>query len=273
VKSYLRYPGNKYDMLPHINKYFERYSRKILIEPFVGSGAVSINTNFDTYLCYDINPHLIDAHKTVQSIDYLEYMVRGFFEEDLLSEEHYYSIREKYNNLDRKNMLERTIFFIYLNRFGFSGLVRFNGDGQFNVSYADRKSVGYCPFDEIRYFREKSKAMYFHCNDFRKTFSDLYGFRDAVIYADPPYVPLSRTSNFVGYSGTGFGEKEHKDLNRLARESADNGTPVIISNSLSGDTLDYYRDFNDVETFSDLHSHKSYRGRRIEIEECLFIYE
>jgi DNA adenine methylase len=51
-----------------------------------------------------------------------------------------------------------------------------------------------------------------------------------VVYCDPPYIPLSDTSNFTSYSTRVFGEPEQERLARVAAELARAGVPVLVSN-------------------------------------------
>ena len=51
-----------------------------------------------------------------------------------------------------------------------------------------------------------------------------------VIYCDPPYVPLTETANFTGYSSGGFGLKEQEKLAEMARSLSKKGVNVVISN-------------------------------------------
>jgi DNA adenine methylase len=51
-----------------------------------------------------------------------------------------------------------------------------------------------------------------------------------VIYCDPPYVPLTETANFTGYSSGGFGIKEQEALADMAKTLSKKGISVMISN-------------------------------------------
>ena len=45
----LKWLGGKREHLPYLGRVFEG-SRKVLVEPFVGSAVVFLNTNFDEYI-------------------------------------------------------------------------------------------------------------------------------------------------------------------------------------------------------------------------------
>src|SRR5262249_52967764 len=51
------------------------------------------------------------------------------------------------------------------------------------------------------------------------------------VYFDPPYVPLSRTSNFTAYAASGFGPDDQKRLAGVFSDLARRGVSVLLSNS------------------------------------------
>ena len=266
-QSYLRYPGNKYNLLPYIRKYLAPGKR--LIEPFVGSGSIFLNTDYDEYICSDINVNIIHTHQIVADTPLFEYYFRGFFEEDTLNPEFYYKVREYYNQC--YNSLEKAICFIYLNRYGFNGLVRYNSSGGYNVPFGHQKRVPSPPIQQVREFRQKcGNALYkFVQSDFRDVLENAKV--GDVIYADPPYLPLSVTSNFTQYSGNIFTEDDHKDLANIAYELSQNGIPVLISSSASNKAFEIYKEYSWSEQVDYRHNIKLY-GKN-EVTECLFLYE
>jgi DNA adenine methylase len=57
-RPFLKWAGNKYQILENIKAILPHGNR--LIEPFVGSGAVFLNTNYGEYLLADNNEDLIN---------------------------------------------------------------------------------------------------------------------------------------------------------------------------------------------------------------------
>ena len=65
MKPFLKWAGGKYRI---INRILETLPKgKKLIEPFVGSGAVFLNADFDEYLAADTNPDLINLFNQVKA--------------------------------------------------------------------------------------------------------------------------------------------------------------------------------------------------------------
>ena len=64
-----------------------------------------------------------------------------------------------------------------------------------------------------------------------------------LVYFDPPYAPISRTSDFTSYTKGGFGYREHEELAKQATYLVSSGVKVIVSNSLTEFTKDLYQGF------------------------------
>ncbi len=64
IRPFLKWPGGKYRLVNRIHSLLPQ--GKQLIEPFVGGGAVFLNTDFEHYLLNDANPDLITLYQTLQ---------------------------------------------------------------------------------------------------------------------------------------------------------------------------------------------------------------
>ena len=63
------------------------------------------------------------------------------------------------------------------------------------------------------------------------------------VYFDPPYVPVSVTSNFTAYTNGGFGSLEQAVLRDLALELKRKNVHVTLSNSEHPLVRELYKDF------------------------------
>ncbi len=138
----------------------------------------------------------------------------GYFDPKYNNIDIFYELREKFNN--ETMGYRRAALFVYLNRHAFNGLCRYNSSGGFNTPYGKYKKP-YFPGKEMLFFHEKAQKCTFMFQDFNKTIASCT--EDDVIYNDPPYVPLSKTSSFVSYNLDGFTDGQHKQLARLGEES------------------------------------------------------
>jgi DNA adenine methylase len=234
-KPFLKWAGNKFRCIETILKSFP--SAKRLIEPFTGSGAIFVNSNFQNYLLAEKNNDLITLFKYLQTEgeNYINYCEQ-FFSSEYNCADHYYELRNQFNQ--STNLKLRSALFLYLNRHGYNGLCRYNQSGFYNVPFGLYRKP-YFPRQEMNYFHQKSKHATFLQSDFRDTFKQAEC--GDLIYCDPPYVSLSNSANFSSYTNKKFMEQDQIDLARLAMISSEEGITVIISNHDTEFTRHHYR--------------------------------
>ncbi|MGR5235004.1 Dam family site-specific DNA-(adenine-N6)-methyltransferase [Vibrio rotiferianus] len=224
-RAFLKWAGGKYGLVEDILRHLPP-ARK-LVEPFVGAGSVFLNTDYDQYLLADINPDLINLYNLLKERpeEYISEAKRWFVAENNRKEA-YLSIRAEFNKTD--DVMYRSLAFLYMNRFGFNGLCRYNKKGGFNVPFGSYKKP-YFPEAEMEFFAEKAKKATFVCEGYPETFSRAR--KGSVVYCDPPYAPLSNTANFTSYAGNGFTLDDQAALADIAEKAAtERGIPVLISN-------------------------------------------
>jgi len=232
-RAFLKWAGGKFTLTEQINQRLPQGRR--LIEPFVGAGSVFLNSNFDEYLLNDINPDLIGMYNIIkrkpkQFIGDAKY----YFQDKFNNESVYYQLRSEFN--DCKDVYKRALLFLYLNRYGYNGLCRYNKSGGFNVPFGRYKKP-YFPEKELLIFSEKAKKATFTCKPYQKLFQYLRD--DDVLYCDPPYAPLSTSASFTNYTGNSFTLDDQANLARLARASK---CCVLVSNHDTVLTQELYRD-------------------------------
>ena len=66
--------------------------------------------------------------------------------------------------------------------------------------------------------------------------------KDDFIYCDPPYEPLSKTSNFNAYQANGFSQDQQRRLKEACLRAQKRGAFVIISNSSAEFIKELYKD-------------------------------
>jgi len=235
IRPPLKWAGGKYQILNRIRERLPAGHR--LVEPFVGSGAVFLNTHYDRYLLNDINTDLIGFYKALKKEGdaFIEY-ARQFFTDKTNRETVFYKLRNDFNATS--DALYKAALFLYINKHGYNGLIRYNASGALNVPFGRYKRP-YYPEKEMRVFLKKARKASFSNKDFKKIM--LATKPGDVVYCDPPYVPLSRTANFTAYSAAGFGQQEQLRLAELAEELAGRGVPVLISNHYTDFTATAYQ--------------------------------
>jgi DNA adenine methylase len=229
MRSFLKWAGNKYSILPTLKESLPLAER--LVEPFVGSGAVFLNTDYPAYLLADTNADLITLYQQLQQRGeaFIE-ECQALFTPEMNQREVYFSLRDEFNQC--RDSARRSAVFVYLNRHGYNGLCRYNSKGGFNVPFGQYRKP-YFPRDEMLFFHQKAQKAEFRHQDFRETFEQVKT-GDAV-YGDPPYVPLSLTASFTTYAAGGFTQGDQQALAdwavRVAREKK---VQVLLSNHDTG---------------------------------------
>ena len=235
IRPFLKWAGGKFRLIGRINKALPDGNK--LIEPFLGSGAVFLNTDYDKYLLGDINPDLIDLYTYLKEEgDKFIIYAQNWFVNQENNKIAYYKWRETFNqSSDRR---EKAAIFLYLNRHGYNGLCRYNGSGQMNVPFGRYKKP-YFPADEMHAFALKAKKATFVCSGFDQLMNRAR--KNNVVYCDPPYVPLSDSANFTNYAQQGFGLDNQLQLAMKAYKLSQRGIAVVISNHVNALTQELYQ--------------------------------
>lgn len=244
-RPFLKWAGNKFRIIDEIHKMLPAEGNR-LIEPFAGSAAVFLNTNYERYLISDCNPDLINLYNTLkkEGTDFIKYCKRLFTDKNNTSEKYYY-FREQFNRTT--DIRKRSALFVYLNRHGYNGLCRYNAKGGFNVPFGRYKRP-YFPQKEMEFFYKKSRLATFKIASFETVISNAK--KGDVIYCDPPYVPLSESANFTSYSAGGFSKDQQIELVNKAKAAANKGLSVLISNHRTNFTDEIYRNATKRDYFT-----------------------
>ena len=243
--SFLKWAGGKRRLVTLLDKYtptnIDRY-----FEPFLGSGAfffhlVQSRKQFKAYLS-DSNPHLINTYREVRDNlnELIEILMGHQNSYHKNGEKYYYSVRD---DQSKKTNTEAAAKFIFLNKTCYNGLYRVNKLGNFNVPHG-------------RYFNPKicNKEKLIECSSLLnntevKIVCDIYKNTtlkckdNDFVYLDPPYFPVSRTSNFTDYTKESFGTQQHQELANEFDRLDSIGSKVLLSNSNSEYVKSLYKNY------------------------------
>ena len=268
MKPFLKWPGGKYRQIDRICKQLGDGNR--LVEPFVGSAAVFLNTDFNEYLLADSNQDLINLYRQLQQEGepFIKYCKR-FFTEKGNTREVYYRNRERFNSTG--NIRLKSALFLYLNRHGYNGLCRYNASGRFNVPFG-RYDKPYFPEKEMHYFYTRSRKAEFIHSRFSETMQRARP--GDVVYCDPPYVPLSSTASFTDYSTGGFHWEQQLELARWAGKLSQSGCKVVISNHDIESITNLYRNIGaDMNYFKVRRTISCQADNRARVGELLAVFQ
>lgn len=241
-----KWPGGKRDLLdevaaraPSAATLLERGGR--YAEFFVGGGAAFLGLYAQVRPAWisDTNEALIDAYFTLQQDPEALFRVLRQWpntEADFL----------RVRRLDHRTMTraERGAWLIYLLRFCFNGLARFDRKGRFTASYCKQPTRALVSEERLLGVANALQGVTIVRATFAEAFEQFQPRRGDFVYLDPPYAPVSGTADFVGYSAGGFTWDDQSLLCTLAERAARNGANLLIHNSDVPELHKLYRGFN-----------------------------
>jgi len=231
-RPFLKWVGGKRQLLSHLLPLVPDFTGTYH-EPFVGGGALFFALRpRDAILC-DQNDRLIRTYRGLR--DHAEQVI-----ERLRACPHdrdfYLSWRKQ--DIDGRDDPDVSVWMIYLNRTGFNGLYRVNRRNQFNVPFGRYVHPLICDEANLRACALALQRAQVFRDDFRSV-----GARAKpgdFVYFDPPYEPVSATSNFTSYTSSGFGMDDQRTLRDLAWDLKRRGVHVMISNSSAPPIYELY---------------------------------
>lgn len=236
IRPPLKWAGGKSGLLSQIIPLFpQKFNR--YFEPFFGGGAIFFSLDFKgKSFLNDSNKELVELYEVIRD-DPQGLMVELNRLRHLYSETFYYELRRTTPSV----ALERAARTLFLNKTGFNGLYRQNSKGEFNVPFGKRLK---CPsLYERENLLRTSQALtksQLVCADFEIVLKKA-GEGD-LVYCDPPYEPLSKTSSFNAYQGVGFTQADQQRLKSSCLSARERGATVFISNSASDFIHELYAD-------------------------------
>ena len=266
VMPFLKWVGGKRQLMNEIEPLIPR-KISTYYEPFIGGGAVFLNQQPKKAVINDYNAELINVYKMVR--DHVEELIEDLATHENESE-YFYKIRlqDREEGFDELSALKRASRVIYLNKTCFNGLYRVNSSGEFNTPFGRYKSPNIVNEPVLR-----AVSKYLQNNNIQLLSGDfedaLKGARKgAFVYLDPPYDPLSKSSNFTGYVEGGFDSDQQKRLRDVCIKLDQKGVNFLLSNSATPLIKDLYQKFEIIEVGAKRHIN-SVASKRGEVTEVL----
>ena len=272
MKPVIKWVGGKAGNLSYIKEMLPpgfNPDSQMYYEPFLGGGAVLLELNPVQAVVSDINSELINMYEQIKSnvegvISYLN-TLDYWHDEAKDKKAYYYRIREDFNVSLRCNTPSQAARFIYLNKHCFNGLYRVNKKGQFNVPFNGKLSGGSFDAEHLRAVSKQLQNVQFMCGDFAWVATAEEG---SLVYLDPPYDPVSTTSNFTGYAAGGFDKDEQERLCLVCNQLDKKGIRFMLSNSATPFIKELYSNFN-ITIVKAKRAVNSKGDRRGEVEEVV----
>jgi len=260
----MKWVGGKTQLMPEL---LDRIPSGIgtYYEPFIGGGALFFALKPKKAVLGDYNAELIETYRVVRDelTDLIELLEGHYYEKN-----YFYSVRAlDPDSLSPAQAAARTI---YLNRTGFNGLYRVNLKGQFNVPFGRYSNPLICDHENLEACSTLLRTAQLKQGSFEEVLRSAKA--GDFVYLDPPYVPISKTSNFTNYVAGGFGPEDQLSLAQLLVELDQRGVRFMLSNAGCEDSRALYRDLpipklriETVEARRSVNSRSSGRGKVDEI--------
>ena len=224
LKPILKYPGGKSRETPEILKHIPEFSGRY-IEPFIGGGALFFYLAKEGSIINDFNPNLVRFYSEVRdnfhkidielaklkraydktSEDYELERAKTKGRVDNLNEALFYRMRDQYNGKTKEEYFFATIYY-FLNKTAYSGIVRHNSKGEYNVPFGRYKTLntGALTLEHSELLKKTTILN----GDFEKVFN--MSDKNDFIFLDPPYdSTFSNYGNATAEKAEGFDKKDH----------------------------------------------------------------
>ena len=213
-------------------------------EPFLGGGAIFFKLQPAKAYVNDINEDLMLVYTVIRDdVNNLIELLSAFTNDA----ESFYAVRDLDRNkkiFSRLSDLERAARIIFLNKTCFNGLYRVNNAGEFNTPFGNYRNpniVNAPTLLAVSKYLNSDKITLTAC-DYSEVLLKLK--KNSFVYLDPPYYPISATSNVTGYVKSGFNRDEQIRLRDCCDELTERGIKFMLSNSDTEFIHEIYSSYN-----------------------------
>lgn len=241
ARPFLKWAGGKAKLVPYLLELFPAKVHRYY-EPFIGGGSVfwamAAAGRFEAAAINDWNDELVTTYRVVRDfpgelIAFLRERVIGYEQ----SPEAVFKAWQRPDALMNRTMgpIERAGRFIFLNKTAFNGLYRLNKKGEFNTPWGKYEHPNICNEPLLHACSTAlNKLVTISQGDFVAACAGAE--EGDLVYLDPPYVPMSETADFTGYTEKGFSLDDQYRCVALFKELVSRGTAVVLSNSDTPET-------------------------------------
>ncbi|WP_062051522.1 Dam family site-specific DNA-(adenine-N6)-methyltransferase [Bacillus sp. JCM 19034] len=246
MKPILKYRGGKSKEIQFFNHYIPQ-DFKTYYEPFFGGGSVYFYLEPQRAKINDVNSRLINFYRSVSEdydtlrnelseIQQIYEANRKIYEERKLetpelrveddNEPFYYELRDMYNHLIPQRYSDAALYY-FINKTSYSGMIRYNNKGEFNVPYGRYKN-----FNTQLLTRGHSELLQraeINNKDYSNLFNEMT--ENDFMFLDPPYDTTFSDYGNIEFTGD-FDEEHHRRLALDFRNLTGNALLIIGSTPL-----------------------------------------
>ena len=268
VAPFLKWVGGKRQIIPEILSHLPKNISSLnYCEPFIGGGALLFHLEPKRAIINDYNDELINVYKVIKNN--LEELLIDLKKHQNTSE-YFYQIRgiDRQPLFDELTNIQHASRIIYLNKTCFNGLYRVNSLGEFNSPfgrYTNPNIVNEPVLRAVSKYLNSSEITILN-GDYEKVLNSVTA--DTFVYLDPPYHPISESSNFTGYVQGGWSEKHQIRLKKACDDLNKKGVKFLLSNSAAPFIKELYSEY-EIHSINANRSINSVGEKRGQIEELL----
>jgi len=246
IAPFLKWVGGKRQIMPSIIELLPQNIRNATyLEPFVGGGAVLFHLQPSKAIINDLNNELINVYEVIRlNLDELIDDLKKHKNDS----DYFYYIRglDRNNKFETLSKVQKASRIIYLNKTCFNGLYRVNNAGEFNAPFGRYKNpniVNEPTLKAVHKYLNENDIRLFNCDYYQIL---KYADNNTFVYLDPPYHPISESSNFTGYVQGGWDMYDQIRLRQACDDLTDRGIRFLLSNSSAPFIRDQYQQYNIV---------------------------
>ena len=204
VAPFLKWVGGKRQLMPSIVELLSKNIKELnYVEPFIGGGAVLFHLQPKNAIINDFNEELINVYTVIKNN--LNDLIVDLKKHDN-NPDYFYQIRSLDRTEEFKNLtpVQRASRVIFLNKTCFNGLYRVNNAGEFNAPFGRYKNPNIVNEPTLKAVNKylNSNSIILRNDDYADVLADIN--ENSFVYLDPPYHPISESSNFTGYIQGGW---------------------------------------------------------------------
>ena len=248
--------GKRQLQAPIIHKILEVFDPATgsYFEPFFGGGAIFFALNPKKAFASDINSGLVNLYNFVTNqpdavaaeLNKLQSRYNGLSVDSqqafYLDKRSLFNEKTEAETFANRLGAEGAALFLFLNKAGFNGMYRENAKGEFNIPFGKREKISLFDDTNLELASTALRNLVVSCQDYAATVENAQP--GDLVYFDPPYAPLSKTSSFEGYNSSNLGGFDQQALRDLVIELTNRGVHCLVSNSSAEIIENLYWDFN-----------------------------
>lgn len=268
VTPFVKWVGGKRQLINSIIEFIPKNIKNhTYVEPFIGGGAVFFHLQPKKAIINDFNSELINVYNVIKNnLNELIIDLKTHKNES----KYFYEIRSLDRSSDFKKIgkVRRASRLIYLNKTCYNGLYRVNNSGEFNSPFGKYKNPNIVNEPVLR-----AVSLYLNSNNIKicnRDYNDILKKleKNSFVYLDPPYHPISDSSNFTGYVQGGWNILDQIKLREACDDLTKRGIKFLLSNSSSNFIKEQYKEYH-ISTVRAIRSINANAEKRGEVDEVL----